>query len=370
MMSLRGKYSSWLAAFVMLLVVMIAVPAVSESSWTDLVKGWFADYHEAVENAQEDDDESNENADDSENAIELMQVRIEDEISDYAGIEIHVLSEIPFFPEFKAMAEVVNLHAMLTLRTRHQEALSTVRVAKVAANSAKQELVRLKVLSKGAGSIATKKVSYAQAALDESKAKLAGALTALQSINDEAIQIWGETVASWLTDQKAKEWQRLLQHKDSLLLVSLAADDSLTADQRFIRIARDGSREQARKAYYVSPALSTDSLLQGETYYFKTATGKLRAGMHIGAWIAKGNEPLQGVFIPKQAIIWHEGQPWVYVQVNNELYQRKSVKGSLASAGGRFTQTELKAGESLVIKGAQMLLSEEFKWQIADEDDD
>jgi hypothetical protein len=369
-MSLRGKYSFWLVVVAVLLVVIFAVPAASHSSWSDMFDGWIADYQETVENAQEDGGDSDENDHDSEDSTEPMQVRIEDEISDYAGIEIHGLSEISFFPEFKAIAEVVNLHPMLALRTRHQHALSAVRIAKVADNSAKQELSRLQVLSKGIGSIATKKVSYAQAALNESKAKLAGSLIALQSINDEAIQIWGETIASWLMDQKTKEWQRLLQHKDSLLLVTLAADDSLAADQRFIRIARGGSREQARKAYYVSPALSTDSLVQGETYFFKTMTGNLRSGMRIEAWIAEGNEPLQGVFIPKQAIVWHEGQPWVYVQIHNGLYQRKSVKGSLVSAGGFFTQSELKAGESLVLTGAQMLLSEEFKWQIADEDDD
>lgn len=368
-MALKGKYSFWWIIVAVFLVLLLSVPAVSGSSWGDLFGNWVEEYQEAAESVQDDDDTDDEDHD-SEGLAELMQVRIEDEISAYAGIEVQKLSEISFFPEFKAVAEVVNLNPMLALRTRYQKVLSAVRVAKVAEDSAKQELARLKVLSKGTGSIAMKKVSYAQAIRNEEQAKLAGLKIELQSIEDEATQKWGQVVSSWLFKETAKEWQRLLQHKDSLLFVTLAADDSFTTSQTFIRIARDGSRQNARKAYYVSPALSTDRLLQGETYFFKTATGKLRSGMRLDAWIAEDDKPLQGVFIPERAVIWHEGKPWVYVQLESELYQRKSIKEGVVSAGGFFAQSELSAGESLVINGAQMLLSEEFKWQIADEDDD
>lgn len=366
-MSLRGKYSLWIMAFLLALALFFVIPVASKSSLFDFAEEWLTEYEQAIENAQDDDDDDDA---DSTDAVALMQVRIDDEISEYAGIAFHELTTITFFPEFKAYAEVVDLRPMLNLRSRYQQTASAVRVANVALQSAKQELSRLNLLAKSTGSIASKKVVYAQAAQNEASAKLAGLQIELQAINDEAVQSWGETITGWLLKNDSTEWQRLLKNKDSLLLVTLAADNSLPSETSFIRVSRDGQRDHARKSYYVSSALTTDKLFQGETYFFKTATGKLRTGMRLDAWIAEGDESLQGVFIPEQAIVWHQGQAWVYIEIDENLYQRKPVKNSLVTAGGVFMQQELVVGDALVIDGAQMLLSEEFKWQIADEDDD
>lgn len=370
-MALKAKFSFWIVWIAVVIVLFFAVPAVSKSSWSDMVGSWLDEYEEAVESAQaDDDDDDHADSDEDDEQVAHMQVRIDDEISDYVGIETRDLVATTFFPEFKAVAEVVDIRDMLALKTRYQHAVSAVQIERVATASAKQEYDRLNKLATGSGSIASKKVNYAKATLNEANAKLSASSVVLQSIENEAMQTWGQPIAGWLLTEGSKPWQRLLTHQDSLLLLTLAVDDSLPADLSFIRISRDGSREQARKAYLVSPALSTDTLLQGETYFFKTATGKLRRGMRLDAWITKDDEPLQGVFVPDDAIIWHEGQPWVYVELEDELYKRKSIKDSISSAGGRFVESGLDAGEELVVKGAQMLLSEEYKWQIADEDDD
>lgn len=366
-MTLRGRTGLWIVVIAALSLLLLLMPAASKTTLLDYISNRLGDYESAVEQAQSDPENDNAAASD---AVDDMQVRVEGDISDYAGVELLSLTRTDFFPEFKALAQVIDLRPMLNVRSQYQQALASLNVAKVAERSAGQELARLKQLSKGTGSVATKNINYAQAAYNEVAAKLDGSLVELQAIKEQALQTWGETIGTWIVDKDSKEWQRLLHHKDSLLLVTLAANDTLAADVSFIRISRDGTREQARKAYYVSPALLTDKVMQGETYYFKTATGKLRTGMRIDAWVVEANKPLQGVFIPEQAIVWHQGQQWVYVQVDDDLYERRPLQTGRVSAGGIFTQTDLAMGDKLVLKGAQMLLSEEFKWQIADEDDD
>ncbi|PCJ30421.1 MAG: hypothetical protein COA90_09435, partial [Gammaproteobacteria bacterium] len=217
---------------------------------------------------------------------------------------------------------------------------------------------------------ASKNVSYAKSALNGAKAHVQALNYNVQAIRDEALQQWGEKISGWVLANGGKEWQRLLSHQDSLLLVSLPVDLSLPAETNIIRISRNGSRSHARKAYYVSSARLTDTVMQGETYFFKTATGKLRSGMRLDVWFAQDEQPVEGVFVPDQAILWHDGEPWAYVQLDDELYQRKPLKSALEAAGGLFARDEFNAGDSLVIRGAQMLLSEEFRWQILDEDDD
>jgi len=362
-MTLRGKFSLW---FIVLIVVAIFIVPIAMKS--TLLDEWLDQYSEAVEAAQEDDEGDD---DDQElDSVESMQVRINDEIGEYAGVETLVLTETDFFPEFKAQAKVIDVRPMLSLQARHNQAVAAFNVAKVAERSAAQELTRLKSLAKGTGTVATKKVNYAQASYNEAKAKLQGLNFEIQAVKGEALQTWGQEISSWILNSESKSWQRLLNHQDSLLLVSLPSDYSLPSEDGFIRLSRDGERNKARKAYFVSPALITDQAIQGETYFFKTATGKLRVGMRVDAWIPQGETALNGVFIPDQAIVWNAGQPWVYIQLEDDLYQRRSVSTGLTAAAGLFMEKDIEAGEVLVIRGTQMLLSEEFRWQILDEDDD
>ncbi len=365
-MKLRGKISVWITVLLVIVAVLVVVPAASKSTLGDQLESWLDEYSEAVESANEDDEEPS--PDEITVTAGKMLVRIDDEIGDYAGVETVTLIEASFSPESKALATVVDLRPMLALKARHNQAFSALNVANVAERAAAAELSRLKTLAKGAGSVATKNVNYAEAVWREAKAKMIGLNFDLQAIHDEALQTWGEVISTWILKDDSTEWQRLLSRQDSLLLVTLPMDLSLAAEVSNIRVARDGSRQQAREAYIVSPALTTDQVIQGETYFFKTVTEKLRTGMRLDAWLPQGREALHGVFIPDEALVWNDGQAWAYVKLEDDLYQRRSLLSGLMAAGGIFMTDELHSGEILVTRGAQMLLSEEFKWQIEGDD--
>lgn len=367
-MALRGKISVWFVVLLMLAAILFVVPAVSDSSLSDLLDGWMDEYSEAVEEAQgDDDDEADE--EDGEPVGDKM-VRINDEIADYVGVETIELATSYFSPEFKALATIINLKPLLEIRSDCKKALAALNVAKVTEQSALQELRRLKSLAKGAGSVATKKVNYAQASWREEKAKLQGYQFELDAIRDESIQAWGQEISNWVLAKESVQWQRLLSRQDSLLLVTLPIDASLPETVSYIRVSRGASDKQARKAYFIAPAHIAGQDVQGETYFFKIASGKLRTGMRLDAWVSQGDEPLKGVFVSDKAIVWHEGQPWAYLQIEDDLYQRVALQGGLKAATGIFMTDDVVVGNELVMQGAQMLLSEEFRWQILDEDDD
>lgn len=343
--------------FLVVLVIAISVTTDIVPSIVSLINGQSIEVAEGSDGSDE-------------SLTGAMMVRIEDEMADYAGIEVLNLNETQFFPEARAFVKVVDLRPLLALQSRHNQALSALNVAKVAEHAAAQEMKRLISLTKGAGSVAAKNVNYAEASWHGAKAKLQGLRFDVKAIHDETIQSWGDEISTWVLSANSKQWQRLLAHQDSLLLVTLPVGLSLAEDVSFIRVARDNDREKARKAYFVSLAVIGGQAIQGESYFFKTANNKLRSGMRLDAWIPQGNDALNGVFIPKKAMVWYAGQPWMYVQVEDDLYQRRSLQSGLMAAGGRFMQQDINAGESVVIRGAQMLLSEEFRWQIMDEDDD
>jgi hypothetical protein len=366
-MTLRRKIGFWIIVLIVMAVIIIAMPAATKSSFMNTANGWFDSYTDAVENSHDDDDDDD---DDDDAPIERLMVRIDDDISDYSGIETRLLTKSSFFPESKAMASVIDIRPLVAIKARYNQAVSALNVAKVAERSAAQELSRLNSLAKGVGSIAAKKVSHARGVWQEANAALQGLAFEVQAVKDDALQSWGAEVTRWVFAKNSKQWQRLLSHQDSLLSVILPADASLPADISFIRVTRDGSQDQGRKAYFVSPAVSTSALAQGESYFFKITTGKLRAGMRLDAWIPTTNTPIMGVFVPDEATIWYDGLPWVYIEKEEGLYQRRSVEQGLPATKGLFVKDGLAVDERLVVQGAQMLLSEEFRWQILDEDDD
>jgi hypothetical protein len=366
-MKLRGKLTVYLSILLALAVTFLIVPAASDSSWTEIIEEWVEEYNEAVEEAQAGDDDDDH---DDDLTAGSMIVVLDDEAEGYAGIETQTLTETLFFPEEKAQAKVVDVGELLAIRADFNQAQASLNVANVTESSAKQEYSRLKKLSQGAGSVATKNVNYAEASWREKKAKLQGLQFQLRDVKDQARQAWGETVSAWVIGRNSKQLERLISQQDSLLLVSLSAEQTLPEDVSVIRISRDGKRQDARKAYFISPAMSSEQLIQGETYYFRTATGELRSGMRVDVWMSKTTDALTGIFIPDEALVWYAGQAWTYIELEKGKYQRRSLKDNINTEGGIFVQQGIEKGELLVLTGSQMLLSEEFRWQIQDEDDD
>lgn len=370
-MASRNKLPFWLLLAAGL-IILVTIPMVTGKSWPALFEGWLDEYNEAAERADgfgdEDDEGEEEEGDDG--SLQPLTVTLDDEAVEYAGVDIMPVKEKLFFPEIKAFASVVDVRELIQWRSRLNQLQSALTLARVSENSSRQELERLKKLAGNTGSVASKNVNYAEASWQEARANLQAARFQLEDAETELKQSWGQVIAAWIIDKDSKEFERLVNREDSLLLVTVPVDESLPADVSVIRVSREADRDAARKAYYVSPAYVASQVAQGETYYFRIATGKLRLGMRLDAWIPQNDEPLRGFHIPEQAIVWYAGQPWSYIKQDEATYKRRSLVSGQAVAGGIFIQSGFEAGEELVISGSQMLLSEEFRWQIHGEDDD
>lgn len=368
-MMFRSKFRFWLSIIIILAAIVFVVPAVSNTSLTEIVERWLSDYNEAVSEAGAEDDDEVETKPDSESSL---LVRIDDDIQAYSGIETLRLEQSEFYPESKATASVVDLTPMLAIRAKYLQAQSEYSVLKVAEQATAKEKVRLQTLAKATKSVASKNLVYAESAWREAKAKLDGIEYQLNAIRDQATHMWGSDIASWLLAKDSPQWQRLLSNTDSLLLVTLPIEKTLPPYVKHVRVAHKSVLSDNANASYVSSAQQIDKVIQGETHFFKLSDTRLRTGMRLDVWYPIQQQSLSGVFVPEQAVVWSSGQGWVYVEIEQGLYQRRSLQNAhLATQGMFMTEgTVLKAGDQLVINGAQMLLSEEFRWQILDEDDD
>lgn len=74
-----------------------------------------------------------------------------------------------------------------------------------------------------------------------------------------------------------------------------------------------------------------------------------------------------GVTVPAAAVVWHDGVPWVYVRRAEYRFARVSLAGAAPRADGGYGTVALTPNDEIVVQGAELLLSEEFRARIQTE---
>ncbi len=80
------------------------------------------------------------------------------------------------------------------------------------------------------------------------------------------------------------------------------------------------------------------------------------------------SRPLENGFIPASAVVWAEGKAWVYVEKDSGHFFRREISTEKKAKDGGFIGRDFSAGDKVVVTGGQMLLSEEFRSQIKEDE--
>jgi hypothetical protein len=290
------------------------------------------------------------------------------EVQSVSGLETLTLLTVSHHTEFVAYGKAVNILPLLELRHRYLLTLSEQRGAVARFRQADQSIKRQQYLYRE-GATSKRNLQSQQAQWQTDKAQVDVTDVQGKAIVDEARLLWGKKLTDWALSIDSELLDAFLSGRKALLQVTLPADKQLAKDIKSIDVEASGKRSAAIKAELVSAALQTDTVMQGESYFFQADGGRIRAGMRVAAWIPEQGEIQSGVVIPKSALVWHLDQAFVYVKSASEQFSRRNIEKLLPAADGYFVKNGLDAGDQLVITGGQMLLSEEFKGQIPNEDD-
>jgi len=162
----------------------------------------------------------------------------------------------------------------------------------------------------------------------------------------------------------------LLNRKNVLIQVSLPLTSSNPTSGSSINITPLDESSSSIKAIYVSPASTSDTNGFGKTFYYSAPAEQLRIGMRVNVEVGdtKSNA-IKGVIIPSNAVVWYAGTPWAYFKQGKDQFVRKPISADTEVESGWFNQN-LDANSEVVVSGAQLLLSEEFKYLIKNENED
>lgn len=301
----------------------------------------------------------------------VMGISLTPETQAISGLRTRPAEAMQYREEIQALAEVVTIKPLLDLRVRSHNLRAEIDLSEVALRRSREAYKRLELLHRDNANISARQLEEARARLQTDEARLASQQQQLRSLRTEAIQSWGETLAGWALDENSILFERLVNRQEALLLLTLTQEQTLPPETRVIYINRNDNRVAARKAYLVSAAPRIEPGLQGETYYFRTQADRLRIGMRTHAWIPVSGELIEGIHAPAQAVVRQAGQPWIYLKQGESFFYRRSLDKPVKLSNGWFIPADQVApGTEIVTTGAQMLLSEEYRWQIPDEDDD
>lgn len=266
---------------------------------------------------------------------------------------------------------VMNIDSLIELRNRYLSASADVEILRTTLAHHKNEYSRLHALNQDDKNISDKVVAAAAASMKTDEAKLSAAESNTKNIANSMRQLWGNVLTNYATSSNANALlQSLMSNKAVLVQTTLPFNAAEPHENSSIIIAPTAAPSHTVRAHYVSRAPNANTTIQGKTYFYVANTTELRAGMQVNALTATANKISSGVIVPNTAIIWYAGKPWVYLKTDAESFSRTPVNTDIEVDNGWFYQGALKANDHVVTSGAQLLLSEEFKSQITNENED
>jgi hypothetical protein len=279
-----------------------------------------------------------------------------------SGIVLAPLQSISHRAEISAYGTVIDLGELTDLRNTLATAAAQLAKANAALAVAREEYERTKALFDANQNVSEKTVQAAESALQTGESDVQAGHAALDAASATAQQHWGVVVADWLS-QGGAEYERLRRQDDLLVQVTLAPSQATSAPSEALVQPAGGKLVAAR---LVSPATRTDPKFQGRSFFYLVAAEgtELLPGMDVTMLLPVG-EPAPGVVVPASAIVWLQGKPWAYVQVQPNQFARREISTDQPVTDGWVEAADFSKGEAVVVTGSQILLSEEFRAQIS-----
>ncbi len=134
----------------------------------------------------------------------------------------------------------------------------------------------------------------------------------------------------------------------------------------FLEGRKELAMEQERERPIKAPLRV--SIVHGESVITLDAATQKVSGINTAALAPSTSEARRqaysAVVVPDAAVVWLDGKAWVYVQKGPERFVRKELSSDRPSASGWIVKKNFLPGDRVVVQGAQLLLSEEFRSQI------
>jgi len=227
------------------------------------------------------------------------------------------------------------------------------------------DLARVQGLFNEGRNATARELEAAQAAMAGEEQRLNALLAERRAVVDGLRVVWGEALAERPGDAGTLLARAAAREVELIQFVLPPGSDPAATGWRVNVAAAEGAGTPARLVGRSPQAIPG---LQGDTWLLAVPPAGLPAGARVRV-LADSAQAVRGVRVPPSAVVRFGGKAWVYVRVAPDRFERRAMPTDRALGDGLFTDT-LAPDAQLVTSGAQLLLSEEFKFQIKNENSD
>jgi hypothetical protein len=282
------------------------------------------------------------------------------------GIETSPPEPAPALGYLVAYGTVLDAASLTDLENSYLDAKTKVQTADARLAVSGAAFERAQMLHSDPPAISTAQLESARGTYQVDQAALVSAQSRLTTLAASALQAWGSVIGQALIDQKPLVTS-LVDRRDYLIKVTLSPGLGMPAPPEMATAKLgEGADIQLR---FVSAATATEPKLQGASYfYISAAQSGLLPGLNVIVSLPRAQEP-KGVVVPESAVVWLQGKAWVYLRTGPETFVRRQVTPDLPGPGGGYIVSGLAIDTQVAVRGAQMLLSEEFRAQVRGDQD-
>ncbi len=315
-------------------------------------------------------EEEIESADRVEEKDGISIVSLSPAVQKNSGIKTATVDAMAYQDEIRSFGTVMPIDSLITTKADITN-LQAQRNASVVNKKQQQvQYERLKALNADDKNVSDLAVQQALAALNNTNATIRSTTLQIQNLEASTKLKWGSLLANAaLGKQSSPLFKKLLSREHVLIQISLPFNTANPKTGDFIEVTPLNGT-QPIKATYLSAAATADRNGAGKTFYYSAPASNLRTGMRVSVQAsASESSASDGIVIPSNAVVWYAGTPWAYFKQGGNQFVRKPISAETEVDAGWFN-VGFDADSQVVVQGAQLLLSEEFKYLIKNENDD
>ncbi|NIO38806.1 MAG: hypothetical protein GTO41_00570 [Burkholderiales bacterium] len=297
-------------------------------------------------------------------------VRVDSQSQAASGILTEALRPAQYETSLYVYGRVVDVASLLELRGRYLAAKSEERALRAAVSTARIEYQRAQALYEDDRNISERALRDAESRFHVAQARFAAAQSTESVLRDSLATEWGPVVGEWAMTPDSRSLAPLLTRRSVLVQLVFPYQFSRSLVRPQLLLTPVAALIDAVEARLVSDAPRGSSALPGNTYFYIVDGADLRVGTRVVARVATDEATFDGVIVPNVAVVWHAGKSWVYKKHDSESFGRYEISTASQLDGGWFQQDGMRVGDEVVVSGAQLLLSEELKFQIRNENED
>ena len=296
------------------------------------------------------------------------------EIQSNSGIKTSPIQSSVYKKNLTNYATVLNIDFLIEQKNRFNEIKNQISLLTNELDRDKKNYDRFKLLNDDNKNVSDKALQEVKVNYENTRIKLNATQELVSGIKQNIRAQWGETILSMIDQGLKKElFEFLLQGKARIVKVTLS-ENTDNEPPKNISLALIDNLSEKFLANYLAESPTLDKSLKGKTYFYIVYSNKLRIDSKVIANLVQDNlssESEKYLAIPKEAVVWNAGQAWIYIKTGENKFLRKAIETDNESPNGWIIKEEhIKENDLIVINGAQLLLSEEFKYQIKNENDD